>query len=61
VVPVAFGIMYISRNMVQKGSEIVMGDLIECGDSMQECIESIRDLKSYNYEKEYLSKLHNLT
>lgn len=61
VVPVAFGIMYISRNMVQKGSEIVMGDLLECGDSMQECIESIRDLKSYNYEKEYLSKLHNLT
>jgi len=38
-----------------------MGDLLECGDSMQECIESIRDLKSYNYEKEYLSKLHNLT
>ena len=61
VVPVAFGIMYISRNLVQKGSEIVMEDLLECGDSMQECIESIRDLKSYNYENQYLSKLHNLT
>lgn len=61
VVPVAFGIMYVSRNLVQKGSEIVMGDLLECGDSMQECIESIRDLKSYNYEREYLSKLSGLT
>lgn len=61
VVPVAFGIMYVSRNLVQRGSEIVMGDLLECGDSMQECIESIRDLKSYNYEDEYLSKLSGLT
>ena len=61
VVPVAFGIMYISRNLVQKGSEIVMVDLLDCDDSMQECIESIRDLKSYNYEQEYLSKLNSLT
>ena len=61
VVPVAFGIMYISKNLVQKGSEIVMGDLLDCGDSMQECLESIRDLKSYNYEQEYLSKLNSLT
>lgn len=61
VVPVAFGIMYVSRNLVQRGSEIVMGDLLECGDSMQECIESIRDLKSYNYEQEYLSRMSGLT
>ena len=61
VVPVAFGIMYVSRNMVQRGSKIVMGDLLECGDSMQECMESIRDLKSYNHEQEYLSKLSHLT
>ncbi len=61
VVPVAFAIMYISRNMVQKGSKIVMDDLLDCGDSMQECIESIRDLKSYYHEQEYLSKLSGLT
>ena len=61
VVPVAFGIMYVSRNLVQKGSEIIMDDLLECGDSMQECIESVRDLKSYNYEQEYLSKMSGLT
>ena len=50
-----------TRNMIQRGSKIVMGDLLECGDSMQECIESIRDLKSYNNEHEYLSKMSNLT
>lgn len=61
VVPVAFAIMYVSRNMVQKGSKIVMDDLLDCGDSMQECIESIRDLKSYNHEQEYLLKLSDLT
>lgn len=61
VVPVAFVIIYLSRKQVKKGSQIVMHDLLECGDSMQECLESIRDLKSYNYEKEYLSKLRGIT
>ena len=61
VVPVAFGILYYSKNMVHRGSEIVMEDLLECGDSMQECIESIRDLKSYNCEDEYYSKLTGIT
>jgi ATP-binding cassette subfamily B protein len=61
VVPVAFIIIFFSRKMVYRGSEIVTADLLECGDSMQECIESIRDLKSYNYENEYLSKLTGIT
>lgn len=61
VVPVAFIIIYFSRKMIYNGSEIVTADLLECGDSMQECIESIRDLKSYNYETEYLSKLTKIT
>ena len=61
VVPVAFIILYFSRKMVKRGGEIVMDDLLDCGDSMQECIESIRDLFSYNYENEYLSKLTKIT
>ena len=61
VVPVAFIILYVSRKMIHRGSEIVTADLLECGDSMQECLDSIRDLKSYNYEKEYLSKLTGIT
>ena len=61
VVPVAFVILYFTRIWIHKGGELVMGDLLECGDSMQECIESVRDLKSYNYEKDYLSRLNGLT
>lgn len=61
VVPVAFIILYFSKRLIYKGGEIVMNDLLDCGDSMQECIESIRDLKSYNYEKEYFGKIRGLT
>ncbi|MBE6499059.1 MAG: ABC transporter ATP-binding protein [Methanobrevibacter thaueri] len=61
VVPVAFIILMVSKKLINRGSEIVMDDLLECGDSMQECIESIRDIKSYNYENEYLSKLTGIT
>lgn len=61
VVPVAFIILYVSKGIVYKSGDIVLYDLLDCGDSMQECIESIRDLKSYNYEKEYFSKISGLT
>ena len=61
VVPVAFVILYFTRIWIHKGGELVMGDLLKCGDSMQECIESVRDLKSYNYENEYLSRLNAST
>lgn len=61
VVPVAFIILYISKGLIYKSGDLVLHDLLDCGDSMQECIESIRDLKSYNYEKEYFSKISGLT
>ncbi|WP_298522237.1 ABC transporter ATP-binding protein [uncultured Methanobrevibacter sp.] len=61
VVPVAFVILYLSKRLIYKGGEIVMEDLLDCGDSMQECIESIRDLKSYNHESEYYGKITGLT
>ena len=38
-----------------------MEDLLDCGDTMQECIESVRDLKSYNYQEEYFGKISKLT
>lgn len=60
-VPVAFIILYVSRILIHKGGKIVMADLLDCGDAMQECIESVRDLKSYNYEEEYYGKISNLT
>lgn len=60
-VPVAFAILYGSKILIYKGGEIVMEDLLDCGDTMQECIESVRDLKSYNYEEEYFGKINRLT
>lgn len=61
VVPVAFVILYVSKGLIYKGGDVVMEDLLNCGDAMQECIESIRDLKSYNYEDEYYGKISTLT
>ncbi|MDO5831836.1 MAG: ABC transporter ATP-binding protein [Methanobrevibacter sp.] len=61
VAPVAFIILYVSRGLIYKSGDIVLHDLLNCGDAMQECIESIRDLKSYNYEKEYYGKISSLT
>jgi ATP-binding cassette subfamily B protein len=60
-VPVAFAILYGSKFLIYKGGKIVMEDLLDCGDTMQECIESVRDLKSYNYQDEYFGKISGLT
>ena len=61
VVPVAFVILYVSRTLIYREGNVVLNNLLDCGDSMQESIESIRDLKSYNHEAEYSSKLNGLT
>ena len=60
-VPVAFAILWASKILIYNGGKIVMEDLLECGDTMQECIEYVRDLKSYNYENEYFGKISSLT
>ena len=60
-VPVAFAILYASKILIYRGGEIVMADLLDCGDRMQECIESVRDLKSYNHQDEYFGKISALT
>ena len=60
-VPVAFAILYASKILIHRGGEIVMADLLDCGDRMQECIESVRDLKSYNHQDEYFGKISALT
>ncbi len=60
-VPVAFAILYASKILIYRGGEIVMTDLLDCGDRIQECIESVRDLKSYNYQDEYFGKISALT
>ena len=57
VVPVAFIILFISKRLIYTGGNRVWLILLNCGDAVQECIESIEDLKSYNCEDEYYEKL----
>lgn len=61
VVPVAFIILFISKRLIYIGGDRIMADLLNCGDAVQECIESIGDLKSYNCEEEYYGKIGSLT
>lgn len=57
VVPAAFIIIFGSKNLQQKGGKKVIEKTRACGDGIQECVEKITDIKSYNYEKEYLNSL----
>ncbi len=61
VVPVGFLAIYVSKGLIDKGSKVITKQLIGCGDSIQECLESIRDFKSYNYEEEYYNNISNQT
>ncbi|WP_297983582.1 ABC transporter ATP-binding protein [uncultured Methanobrevibacter sp.] len=61
VVPVGFLAIYVSKGLIDKGSKVITKQLIGCGDSIQECLESIRDFKSYNYEEDYYNKISNQT
>lgn len=57
VVPAAFIIIFASKNYQQKGGQDVLLKTRACSDGIQECIETMTDLKSYNYENEYLNQL----
>lgn len=59
VVPAAFIIIFGSKNLQQRGGKKVIEKTRACGDGIQECVEKITDIKSYNYEKEYLSSLED--
>ena len=60
VVPVAFIILYSTKNYVQNSGRITMKHTLDCGDAIQECLESVRDLKSYNSQDLYFDKLSSL-
>lgn len=57
VVPVSLAIVFIARKFQQKGNLKVIKKGRESSDCIQECLESVKDLKSYNYENEYLNNL----
>ena len=56
-IPVAILIVILSRNVQYRLSKRSMDAKMEVADGIQECIETMRDLKSCNAEKQYLNGL----
>lgn len=57
VLPVSFGIVIATAGIMRIRQEKVQSAAITCSDGIQECLESIRDLKANNAETEYLKGL----
>ena len=58
VLPVSLAIVLLSSKVQEALSRRQMKAKIICADGIQECIETVRDLKSNNAEKEYLKGLN---
>ena len=57
VMPVAFAIVGFSAKIQEKLNQKAMDVKMACADGIQECIETVRDLKANNAEQEYLTGL----
>lgn len=57
VLPVSFAIVILSAKVQDKLNQKQMDAKMACADGIQECLETIRDLKSNNAEKNYLKGL----
>lgn len=57
VLPVSFGIVLASSGAMHRKQLKQMGVKMVCADGIQECLESIRDLKANNAENEYIEGL----
>ena len=59
VLPVAYAIVRLSAKVQQKLSDKSMDAKMACADGIQECIESVQDLKANNAEADYLVGLYD--
>lgn len=57
IMPVAFGIVGFSAKVQEGFNQKSMDAKMACADGIQECIETVQDLKANNAEKEYLKGL----
>ncbi|GLI47172.1 ABC transporter ATP-binding protein [Methanoculleus bourgensis] len=58
VVPVALAIILGSKKMQESGVRKHYDAKRACADGIQECLETVRDIKSYNQEETYLAGLN---
>lgn len=59
VVPVSFIIILISKSYQKKGSKNIVNNRRIGADGIQECLETIKEIKAYNYEEDYLNGLNS--
>lgn len=57
VLPVSFGILLLTSGIMRKQEKAVQSAKMTSSDGIQECLESVRDLKANNAEEEYLKGL----
>ena len=57
VLPVSFGILFLTSGIMRKSERKVQKAKLDCADGIQECLETVRDLKANNAETEYLKGL----
>lgn len=57
VVPISFAIVLLSRKLQVKMGKKHINTKLELADGIQECLETVQDIKACNLEEEYLKKL----
>ena len=57
VAPIAFAIVLLSRKLQSKQGRKHMAAKLELADGIQECLETVQDIKACNQEEEYMRKL----
>ncbi|MCR5066769.1 MAG: ABC transporter ATP-binding protein/permease [Erysipelotrichaceae bacterium] len=57
-VPVAFGLLFGSRNIEKRNSERNKQSAVEVSDGIQEAIENVREIRATNQEERYLKSLY---
>lgn len=58
-VPVAFALLFGSRSLAKKNSEITKAAAIDVSDGIQETLENIREIRAINQEQRFLSSLYD--
>lgn len=57
VLPVSFGILFLTSGIMRKSERKVQEAKLSSADGIQECLETVRDLKANNAEVDYLKGL----
>ena len=57
VAPISFAVVILSRKCQEKLSKKHMNARLELAEGIQECLETVQDIKACNQEEDYLRKL----